>query len=450
MNSKKMVKRINQLYTKPYRFIKFLVNGLSQKSFVFGELRLTYSKISIRKLQALEIKGIRLYYYSRKTSVVNIESVLIYPLVCKSIKNLSLTGKIYFSKIDCIWDVIADQDLYLDSILVNFQLSRRNRSFEIEIGDITCLCQIIRLKRKIEVYCEIPQISLNDYLDIIKGHISSGFLSDLFSVDRINIYGYLGMSGDNVDSLIFKSKITLDKLEIYDKKHPFIKEKEPLLDKQYLLNYAMDKTGRIKADSYISFAEIPSNLINALVCTEDPLFWIHGGISPYFIGYAIRSNLKSGKIVRGASTITMQLVRNLFLNHKRNFLRKIEEGIISLLIENYYPIGKKTIIEIYTNIIEFGPDVCGVNEASLFYFEKNIGELSLVEILVLTYIIPRPIHFYEALRDKSEQLKKNLCNHIKAYSKVMLRKQLITLEKFDEIDYTIQFSERFGSWNLRY
>lgn len=304
------------------------------------------------------------------------------------------------------------------------------------------------IKKKEEIYWEIPQISLNDYLKIVEGHISFGVLRNLFSVDCIKLYGYFKISNKDINTLVFDSGLEYDTLSLYDKKFPFQKNKEPLINRQFLIDSAANKIGKNKINNYVFFKQMPDHLINSFVCTEDPLFWNHKGISPHFIGYAIKSNIKDRKIVRGASTITMQLTRNLFLNHKRNFLRKIEESIIALLIENYYSIDKSTIIEVYVNMIEFAPNVFGIYEASLFYFGKNIRELSLTEILVLTYIIPRPIHFYNALKEKTKQLKKNLYIHLTFYSKVMLKKGVITQDELLGVDYTINFSKKFGELKL--
>lgn len=79
----------------------------------------------------------------------------------------------------------------------------------------------------------------------------------------------------------------------------------------------------------------------------------------YGLGIALRENIKSGKFIRGASTITMQVARNLFLTHHRNLMRKTEETIITLLLENYYEISKENILEFYLNLIEFAPGIYG-------------------------------------------------------------------------------------------
>ena len=221
------------------------------------------------------------------------------------------------------------------------------------------------------------------------------------------------------------------------------------IDKQFLLNtlFAQHGGNYFTADNYVLYNTIPEHLINAVICTEDPSLWTHRGIDPAFVGYALTANLKSKRFERGASTITMQLVRNLFLHHDKNIVRKVEECVIALLIENYFKIEKKDILEIYLNLIEFAPNVYGLYNACRFYFGKSYSELSLTESLVLTYIIPRPKHFYEALLEKSEQLKSNLYRHLQQYVTVMLRKRMITDNEFNSMNNTTTFTAPFGILN---
>lgn len=152
-----------------------------------------------------------------------------------------------------------------------------------------------------------------------------------------------------------------------------------------------------------------SELISKLIVfCEDPNFVKHQGVDDFYLGQALIVNLMSRSMKRGGSTITMQLVRNIFLHHKKTLTRKAEEIIIALYIENVLDISKERILEIYFSIIEFAPGVYGIANGTKLYFNKTIVELSFTEILILTYIIPRPFHFYNAWLEGSEQLNKNL------------------------------------------
>jgi hypothetical protein len=187
-------------------------------------------------------------------------------------------------------------------------------------------------------------------------------------------------------------------------------------------------------DQFISVSAIPKKIKDILIFSEDPNFYDHRGIDFHFLGVAIVANIASKRFIKGASTITMQLVRNLFLNHGKNIFRKIEETLITYLMENHFKISKERILELYLNIIEFGPNVYGIKEASIFYFKKEVNLLTPAECIVISYIIPRPIHFYDALIAKSPRLEKNLKNYTEQKSKQLLEKGIIDLEEFNKIE----------------
>lgn len=173
--------------------------------------------------------------------------------------------------------------------------------------------------------------------------------------------------------------------------------------------------------NFICFSNICPTLIQTILYTEDPDFFEHNGVHEKFLGLAIVQNLNEKKFARGASTISMQLVRNLFLNHEKTVLRKFEEVLITLLIENVFKLPKKRILELYLNIIEFGPNIYGVKEACEYYFQKQPSHLTTRECLILSYIIPRPKFFMEAFINSTEQLKKNLKHHIEVFSEKLLK-----------------------------
>lgn len=200
--------------------------------------------------------------------------------------------------------------------------------------------------------------------------------------------------------------------------------------------------------NYIPADCIPRILKEVIIINEDPNFYTHNGIDNFFIALSMDENIRQKKIVKGASTITMQLARNLFLNHRKNFSRKIEEIIFSLLIENWYKISKERIFELYLNIIEFAPKVYGISDASLYYFEKKVRDLNLTECLVISYIVPRPKFFLEAVLMKSPRLIKNLSAHIKIYSSILINKKLIDQAEYDGITSKIQFKSSIGILEL--
>jgi len=134
-----------------------------------------------------------------------------------------------------------------------------------------------------------------------------------------------------------------------------------------------------------------SPLLKAAVLTnEDGGFYLHHGFNPGAIQSAMADNLRAGAFRRGAGTITMQLARNLFLGHRRTLSRKGQEVVMAWVLEHLTGLSKDRLLEIYLNIIEWGPEVHGANEAARYYFDKDAGELSLDEALFLTVVVPSP------------------------------------------------------------
>lgn len=171
--------------------------------------------------------------------------------------------------------------------------------------------------------------------------------------------------------------------------------------------------GQIKSLEYgpavpgwVKYESIPNLLVQAIVMTEDMDFWSHSGFDFYEIQASFRRNMKAGKIVRGGSTITQQMIKNAFLSNNRSYVRKFRELQGTIYAENL--LTKKQIMTWYLNIIEFGTDLYGVGNAARRYFGKGVYHLSPRECILLSIILPAPKKYGESLRAKqlSPRLKK--------------------------------------------
>ena len=138
---------------------------------------------------------------------------------------------------------------------------------------------------------------------------------------------------------------------------------------------------RINKKNFVKINEMPRDLIHAIVAVEDSRFYSHHGFDIEAIGRASIVNLQSGRIEEGASTITQQLVKNLFLSQEQTFDRKIEELILAFDLETVY--SKEEILELYLNTIYFGSNFYGIKEAAEGYFAKKPKDLTLEESAML-------------------------------------------------------------------
>lgn len=140
---------------------------------------------------------------------------------------------------------------------------------------------------------------------------------------------------------------------------------------------------------WISLRRIPKILQRTIIVAEDAAFWVHNGVDWDEMRNALHQNWEEKRIVRGASTITQQTAKNLFLSPHRNLYRKIKEFFIARELEKH--LSKRRILEIYLNSIEFGRGIFGIYSASQYYFGKSPGELTLSEMVRLAAIIPAPL-----------------------------------------------------------
>ncbi len=138
-------------------------------------------------------------------------------------------------------------------------------------------------------------------------------------------------------------------------------------------------------------ADMDSLLVHAVVTNEDGAFFRHRGFNTEAVKGAIADNLKAGAFRRGAGTITMQLVRNLYLGHARTLSRKGQEVVLAWILEHLTPLTKERMLEIYLNIIEWGPGIHGADEATHYYFDHGADRVTVDEALFLATIVPSPV-----------------------------------------------------------
>ncbi|QJE74724.1 PBP1A family penicillin-binding protein [Aerophototrophica crusticola] len=148
--------------------------------------------------------------------------------------------------------------------------------------------------------------------------------------------------------------------------------------------------------------DLPPHLINALLATEDSRFWSHFGIDPIGIARAALANWKAGRTVQGASTITQQLVKNLFLTPEQTMKRKAQEAILAVWLESKY--SKEEILTAYLNRVYLGAGTFGVDAAARTYFDKPATELNLREAAIIVGLLKAPSRYAPtASEDKALQ-----------------------------------------------
>jgi monofunctional biosynthetic peptidoglycan transglycosylase len=149
---------------------------------------------------------------------------------------------------------------------------------------------------------------------------------------------------------------------------------------------------------WVSIQEVSKVAVGAVIVSEDWAFYSHQGYDANQIREAIREDWEQGKFARGASTITQQVVKNVFLERDKNLWRKIKELYLAVEIEK--TVGKKRILETYLNIAEWGEGVFGIRAASNLYFSKHPSELTAREGAFLAMLLPSPKRYSQSYRSK--------------------------------------------------
>lgn len=162
--------------------------------------------------------------------------------------------------------------------------------------------------------------------------------------------------------------------------------------------YIYDIKGRLLASIHgevnrevVPLKKISPHLKRAVLASEDTSFYHHHGIDPVGVGRALLVNLEAGEVQEGGSTLTMQLMKNLFLSQERTFTRKIAEAVLAIRLEQV--LSKDEILDLYLNQVYWGDNNYGVQMAARYYFNKSAANLNLAESAMMAGLLPAPENF---------------------------------------------------------
>jgi hypothetical protein len=140
--------------------------------------------------------------------------------------------------------------------------------------------------------------------------------------------------------------------------------------------------------SWVSIDDISRHMESAILICEDAGFNSHAGFDFRALESAIKDDLKQGRFARGASTVSMQLAKNLYLGREKTLSRKVQEAFLTMLLEQQ--LDKRRILELYLNVVELGPGLYGVGDAAQYYFATPARSLTLGQSLYLASLLPNP------------------------------------------------------------
>ncbi|EQC50416.1 monofunctional biosynthetic peptidoglycan transglycosylase [Bacteriovorax sp. DB6_IX] len=202
-----------------------------------------------------------------------------------------------------------------------------------------------------------------------------------------------------------------------------------------------------KPKSWAKLSKLDETVYSAIVISEDWAFFEHGGIDFNQLQIAL-IEMYEGKRVRGASTISQQLAKNLFTDGDRSYLRKIKELIATVILER--ALSKERILELYLNVIEYGEGIYGIEAAAKHYFKKSASELNTKEGAFLAMLLPNPKRYSQSFRERKlteyaeETINKILdkmavAKYISKEEALFLKSQPLSFEKKNIIDDVFEY-----------
>lgn len=344
---------------------------------------------------------------------------------------------------------LADTTIHLDStsVLISSQLSPNSASI---IAPSYFSVNLLRFPFKFS----IPSLSNPEYsFSINTGafparNIFESIPNGLFETTEnikvegdVNFHLNFDIDFNQPDSLHFMAKLEPITFQLLKPGNVDFSSLNQSFTHSIKLNDSIDKAINIDSSShqFRPLHQTSPYLINAVIISEDGGFYYHKGFDAEGFSVALARNIKDRRLSRGGSTITMQLVKNLYLHRQKTLVRKAEEALVVWLIETQKLVSKERILEIYLNIIDWGPNINGISEAARFYFDKEPIDIELNEAIFLAGIIPQPARFMSYF-DCDQNLKEYMQTYYTFVGSTMLQRSMITEEELLSIQPSVNIN----------
>ena len=280
--------------------------------------------------------------------------------------------------------------------------------------------QIYALKVK------IPKMNAQDFIVSLPEGLFTNFegmeAEGNFSYDLDFLY-----NKNKPSELVFDSKLNKENLKITKYGEANLSKLNSDFAYRAIINGVRQRQIEVGMSNpnYTPLEQISPYIRKSVLTSEDPSFFSHRGFINEAFKQSIIKNIKTKRFSRGASTISMQLIKNVFLTREKTLSRKLEEILLVYILENNRIASKERMLEVYFNIIEWGPNVYGIGEAAHFYFGKHPSQLNLNESLFLASIVPRPRGFMWQF-DNQGKLKSFAEKRNEYMTNLMIRRGLLT------------------------
>lgn len=318
-----------------------------------------------------------------------------------SISNLKINHPKIASKDVLIKNAQFDYSLLLGSDFISIDSSSVLQLNKIKLNPYATFETASDTIYKLKV--NIPKMKAQDFIS----SLPDGLFTHFQGMEAEGTFDYkldFKFNKNKPDQLVFDSNLKKENLKITKYGEANLNKLNGEFVYRAIINDVLQRPVLVgNANSnYTPLDQISPYLRKCVLTTEDPSFFSHHGFINEAFKQSIVKNIKTKKFSRGASTISMQLVKNAFLTREKTVSRKLEEILLVYILENNRIVSKERMLEVYFNIIEWGPNVYGIGEASRYYFQKAPAELNLNECLYLARIIPSPKKFMYQFNDQGK------------------------------------------------
>lgn len=274
----------------------------------------------------------------------------------------------------------------------------------------------------------IPKMKAQDFIS----SLPDGLFTNFQGMQAEGTFDYtldFKFNKNKPDQLVFDSHLKKENLKITKYGQANLTKLNGEFVYRAIINNVLQRPILVGASNpnYTPTEQISPYLRKSVLTTEDPSFFSHHGFINEAFKQSIVKNIKTKKFSRGASTISMQLVKNVFLTREKTVSRKLEEILLVYILENNRIVSKERMLEVYFNIIEWGPNIYGIGEASRFYFQKDPSELTFNECLFLARIIPSPRKFMYQFNDQGK-LRDFAAKQESLLTNIMIKRGLLTID----------------------
>ena len=429
--------------------IKIKEDTLTQQWKVAGELNRKVHTLQA-ELFATEQKKVSLPYINRRFGAEVTFDTLYYSMTKenRTENQLQLDGTAKVNGLDVFHKALSPEVIHLDRGQLTYQMNIGKQTLELDSTTTVLFNQIkfhpyLRAEKNENQWHFTAATDKSWFpADELFSSLPKGLFSNLEGIKTSGELAYhflLDIDFARLDSLKFES-------ELKEKDFRIIEYGATSLSKmsEEFIYTAYENGIPVKTfpvgpswEHFTPLDSISPLLRMSVMQSEDGAFFYHKGFLPDAMREALIYDLQVERFARGGSTITMQLVKNVFLNRNKNFARKLEEALIVWLIETERLTSKERMYEVYLNIAEWGPLVYGIQEASAYYFGKRPSQLTTEESIFLASIIPKPKHFRSSFAENG-RLKENMEGYYKLIAGRLAKKGLISEIEADSIRPDIQ------------